>query len=85
MFEVAGLQQARAVSTPFPAPSDMQDETPLEPEGVTKYKCLVGRLLWVVPVRPDIAFVGNKYPFTRAVLGRAGGVQSVLLAKKVFY
>jgi len=59
MLEVAHLERAKGVNTPAtPSRGTVEDETePLDAEAHRRYRTLVGKLMWMLGTRPDIAFV----------------------------
>jgi hypothetical protein len=57
MCSLVDLQHANPVSLPLPPLSSTPDESPeLDAGRAALYRTLVGRFLWIVPARPDVAF-----------------------------
>ena len=56
--KVMGLEQCRAVATPFPGASEQKgEEQELTEAAHRRYKLVVGKLLWALNERTDIAYV----------------------------
>ena len=51
-----GFERCKPLSTPCVVQRTAGDENPLTPEQVRQFRRTVGRLMWVAPERPDLAF-----------------------------
>ena len=57
MFDEAGINPNRSATTPGTKPKDVVEEADLlSTEDHSMYRRIVGRLQWITPLRPDIAF-----------------------------
>ena len=58
ILDEAGMKTCRAASIPGAGTlrKKVEEEEPLSEEEHRKYRRLVGQLLWMSPIRPDITF-----------------------------
>ena len=55
-----GLTQAKPAATPFPSLGDCDGLEKLAPEQATLFRTIVGRTMWMLPLRPDLGFIGKE-------------------------
>jgi hypothetical protein len=71
LLQEMGMMASRPVSTPFPGPTEHKASAePMNAEQLRQYRRAVGKMLWMLGERPDLAFQVKE--LARAVSGPTG-------------